>query len=322
MTDFKKFAICLAAALLSKETVFLNSVFFGVYALVQRRGWKWVVFPIAWSTAYLLLAVKVMMPAWGTLGTQIYSQAMYFTEFGHTPGEVLTTMLTKPWLIVSTLLGTDRLGYLLQLLQPVLLVLPFRHLSILLVLPNLGVNLLSSNTALRVVAWHYGIVMGGQLWCSLILALPAWNRTLAHWFGAKDYMRSLCVILLVLGATQYHLWFYPNEFARNAGHDAEEKAVQMIPRDATVFCPGNMLGHYSDHPKYQSLGGLIFHKRDPNELYDYDYIVFDFNFIDVEYRQQQQLYQLIAKHPAYRAVMAKDNVLVFQRVGVPERNLH
>ena len=319
--DFKKFALFMAASLLAKETIFLNTLFFGVYALIRRRGWKWVLFPIGWSIAYLLVALKVLMPMWGTLGSQIYSQAMYFTDFGQTPREVLTTMLTNPGLVVSTLLRSDRLVYLLQLLQPALLILPFRHWSCLLAMPNLGVNLLSSNTALRVIGWHYGIVMAGQLWCSLILSLPRWNRSLSRWFGAKDYSRGLCVMLLVLGATQYHLWFYPNEYARNAGHDAEVEAVQMIPREATVFCTGNMLGHFSDHPKYQSLGGVIFHKRDPNEIFDYDYIIFDFNFVDNDYRGQQQLYELISKHPAYRLLMGRQNVFVFRREGTPERIL-
>lgn len=319
--DFKKFALCMAASLLAKETVFLNTIFFGVYALVRHRSWKWVLFPLGWSTAYLLIVVKVLMPMWGTLGSQIYSQAMYFTDFGQTPGQVLTTMLTKPGLVVSTLLQPDRLVYLLQLLQPILLVLPFRSWSFMVALPNLGVNLLSSNTALRVMGWHYGIVMGGLLWCSLICSLTAWNRTLSSWFGAKDYHRGLCVILLVLGATQYHLWFYPNEYLRNAGHDAEDAAVQMIPQNATVFCPGNMLGHYCDHPKYQSLGGLTFHKRDLNELFDYDYLVFDFNFVESNYRGQQQLFEFISKHPAYRRILERDNVFVFHREGTPERNL-
>lgn len=319
--DLKKFAICIAAALLSKETVFLNTIFFGVYALIRRRSWQWVAFPFGWSVAYLLLSVKILMPMWGTLGAQIYSQAMYFTDFGQTPREVLTTLATNPGLVLKTLSSPDRLKYLWEFLRPLLVVLPFLHWSLVVTLPNIVVNLLSSNTALRVVEWHYGIVMGGQLWCVLILSLPAWNRILSHWFRSRDYMRWLCMVLLVLAATQYRLWYYPNEYAHNNGHAAEVEAVRLIPREATVFCPDNMLAHFCDHPKYQSLGGLIFHKRDPNELFDFDYIVFDFNFIGHEYLGLQRLYQFISKHAAYRMVMAKENVLVFHREGTPERIL-
>jgi len=70
--DFKKFAVCLAASLLAKETITLTTGMFGIWALLGRRNWKWVVFPIGWSVLYLAVVLKGFMAIWQGSGTLLY----------------------------------------------------------------------------------------------------------------------------------------------------------------------------------------------------------------------------------------------------------
>ncbi|MGD0017375.1 MAG: DUF2079 domain-containing protein [Verrucomicrobiia bacterium] len=317
---FKKFALCMAASLLAKETFALATAFFGLYALVKRRNWKWVVFPIGWSAGYLLLVIKVLLPLCGTWGTDLYSKMTYFSQYGNSLGEVSRYFTSNPLRLVGILFGQDGLRYLVQLLLPLLLVLPFGSWAWLLAAPLTLVNLLSSNHFLRAVSWHYSLIPGGLFWCSFICSLPFWNRVLGTRFGVRDYARGLCLITLLIGAARCDLWLHLDQYVRSPAHQARLEAVNIIPSNASVFCPENMLAHYVRHPAINSLHDLLYYERDLNDLFDYDYVVFDMNFFTYS-EMQKQLLTFISGHPAYRSVYENDGVFVFKRIGMPQRVL-
>lgn len=319
--NFRAFCLCLAGSLLAKETLALNAGAFGIYALLRRRDWKWVVFPIVWGVGYLLLVLKGLMSIWQGSGTLLYTQVAYFEQYGKTPGEVLHNMLTHPLSLVQTVIQPDRLGYLWRLLLPLGLVLPFAGWAFLPALPTIGLNLLSSNSALRVIGWHYNSVLGGLLWLGFLTTLPRWNRLLTNWFGNRDYPRALCLGATLLALASTALWFQPSRYHWGPFRAARTQAVEAIPHTASVFCPDNMIAHLTDRRAIHTLGGLRFWHRDLNEIFDYDYIMFDGNFVAYDWQGQRQLFQLISTHTAYRLVFNQDNVFVFQRIATPARNL-
>jgi uncharacterized membrane protein len=233
----------------------------------------------------------------------------------------LHNMLTHPFSLVATVFQPDRLGYLWRLLLPVGFLLPLAGWAFVPALPILGLNLLSSNDCLRVIGWHYGSVLGGLLWMSFLTTLPVWNKRFAAWFGPRDYTRGLCTVLTLVALACAGMWLRPSEFRWSPTRAARQAAVAAIPRTASVLSPDNMLAHFCDHPAIHTLGGLRYWHRDINQLFDYDYLVFDANFIAYDWQGQRQLFQLISGHPAYRLVFNQDNVFVFQRVGTPDRIL-
>ncbi|MGD0016337.1 MAG: DUF2079 domain-containing protein [Verrucomicrobiia bacterium] len=320
--NFRAFCLCLAGSLLAKETLALNAGAFGIYALLRRRDWKWIAFPIGWSVGYLLFVLKGLMSVWQGSGTLLYTQVAYFEQYGKTPGEVLRNMLSHPLSLVQIMFQTDRLGYLWRLLLPLGLLLPFAGWAFVPALPTIGLNLLSSNSALRVIGWHYGSVLGGLLWMSFLTTLPRWNQMLTLWFGRRDYTRGLCLAVTLLALASTAMWLRPSEYHWGAARAAREQAVEAVPHEASVFCPDNMIAHFADRRAIHSLGGLHYWHRDLNQLFDYDFIVFDGNFVAYDWQQQRQLFQLIAGHPAYRSVFNQDKVFIFQRISTPQRILH
>ena len=321
---FKWFAVFLGVTLLAKETIVLNTVLFSVYALWRRRSWWWVAFPAAWSIGYFLLVRYVVMPAFGDWWAgQLYSQTKYFSQWGNGPGEVLRNMGTHPGAVMGTMFGADRLGYLFKLLLPVGLILPFGSGLWVTAAPSLGVNLLSNWPFLREFTHWYGMLPGAQLWASMILALPLWSQQVARWFGGRDYSRSLCVVVLLLCVAQYNLWLTPSEYRRNPSHAAQVDAIAAVPGGSSVLCADHILPAFANRPAINSLVALNFHHQDLNRVFDYEYIVFDGNYpgLPGEAQMQQALFKVISQNPAYQSVFARENVFVFQRVGVPERTL-
>ncbi len=317
--NFKKFALCMAGSLLAKETICLTTGMFGIWALLRRRNWKWVAFPIGWSVFYLVVVLKGFMAAWQGSGTLLYTNVAYFEGYGKTPGEVLTTMLTHPAKVLGTFLKPDRLQYMFDLLKPVAVVLPFGALAFMMALPTLFLNVISTNSAMRVIPWHYGSILGGMLFMSLITSLPAWQRWLTAWFGQRDYARWLCIATVLLSVWSAGNWFHAHEYEWTPVRPARLAAVRSIPNDASVFSPDNMLAHFIHHPKIHTIGGLRFWKRDINELFDYDYIVFDNNFRGYDWQMQAQLQDFIRVHKDYQQVFSQDGVWVYHRTGAPER---
>ncbi len=68
------------------------------------------------STAYLALAVKFIIP-WFRSGDTVH-YARYFSQFGESPLEIATNMLTNPGLLWSELASADTVVYVLSVLVP------------------------------------------------------------------------------------------------------------------------------------------------------------------------------------------------------------
>lgn len=68
------------------------------------------------ATLYLMLAVKVFIP-WFRGGETVH-YARYFSRFGETPTEIVTTMLTRPGLLAEELITAGTIVYALRVLIP------------------------------------------------------------------------------------------------------------------------------------------------------------------------------------------------------------
>ena len=320
--NFKDFAVFLLLSLLNKETIALPVACFSLYALVRRREWRWVAFPAGCGAVYLLVAWKVLLPVWGNQEGRMYSRLWYFSDYGQTAGQIVRYLLDHPAGIINTMLAPDRLWYLFQMLIPLLLVLPFGGWAWLMAAPNVAMNLLSSNAGMHEINWQYSVYPGALLWVSFVSAIPFWRRKLAQWFSGADHSRRVCVVVLCACVASSSCWFSPAHYRRDHAFKARHEVIGLIPIEASALCPDNMLAHFSRHRSVQSLMGMKLYERDPNEVFDYDYIVFDRNFaIVVAVEAQKQLFGLISHMPEYRLVFARDDVFVYQRVGTPARLL-
>lgn len=293
----------------------LNTVFFSVLAVVRRRKWQWIVWPAVLGPLYFL-GVYCLLTRGGWWATHIYDEMGYFRDWGRTPVEVVSNMLTHPARIADAVLDAGRLGYLLYVLTPLLVVLPFGNWAWVLAVPNLAVNLLASDVTLRLRNTWYNILLGGQLCASMVVALPLWNRLLERFFGRRDFSRWICLAVLLLAGSQFRYWFNPAHYKRLSTDATRREAVKFIPRNATVFCPRNYLHHFTDRRNIACWETTIrVSKRRPSSAFDFDYILIDAIYVGDNPDLQQRVYDLVKTDQAYRTVFAKDGIFVFRRVG-------
>jgi uncharacterized membrane protein len=155
----------------SRPSRILSSAFFGL-----SLG--------AFSVIYLYLATRVVMP-WFRSGVEVH-YASYFSRFGKTPEEILTTWITKPGSVIEALLTLDTALYAMALLAP-LAFLPLLAPSRLAVgLPLFAILCMNELDASRTPQHQFHAPLVAIVFWSLAAALPVAASTgamLARRFG-------------------------------------------------------------------------------------------------------------------------------------------
>ena len=222
--EFAIFGVFLVLVTLTKETFCLNTMMFGVYALLRRRRWPWVAAPVLWSAVYLFVMLRWALPAWGMGSKLQVGEMLYFSQYGHTPGEVLRYFASHPLGTLKIMVAGDRLKYLGLLLAPLLGVLAFGSWAWVPAVPSLLINLVGSNELLRHFYWHYSLIPGAILWTSFLISLPAWSAILQRRFGNRNYARIFCSIALALGISLSGLWLVPGQYVSDSACQSRRQA--------------------------------------------------------------------------------------------------
>ena len=303
--QFGLFMLFGAVACLGRENVPLTIAMFGVYALLQGRPWKWVVGPPAMAVPYFLVALYVIMPHFQR-GAQWHAMRM-FKYLGDTPTSIVWNALTKPGRVIEHLTGRENVTYVVLLTQPLGWILPFFSLSSILVLPDLAINLLSDNGALKVINWHYNILTGCFLFVGVIYAVARF----APRFGSGQ-TRSWAAALLILSITHWYLWFYPQQYSELPYHNTLMRAIQAVPADKSLLVPVRIQGHISSRARYDHID---YFRQNPAYAKQFEYVMLDANERQYPPIITQEFFDSFYRNPEYRLIFAENNVFVFQRLG-------
>ncbi|NJN96788.1 MAG: DUF2079 domain-containing protein [Anaerolineales bacterium] len=135
---FALFAILAAAC---KEDMTLLVMMLGFYALFINRQYRLGLLTVALCAAWAFVAVFVIPPAFA--GTE----NIHWDRYGHlgdSPLNIVLNFFLQPQLVLSHLQKVQALDYLRLLLTPTAFTALFNPVTLLLALPSLGINLLSS----------------------------------------------------------------------------------------------------------------------------------------------------------------------------------
>lgn len=133
-------------AMSAKEQIPLQIIFMGLYAWIRHRDWRLGSGTIAMGIAWFVAVMYWVIPAHSVTGEHIFLD--FYARFGDSPAAIVFTVLTRPDLVLQTLLEPARLAYLRDVFTPFAF-LPLLGLPILAVgAPSFAINLLSSNPAM------------------------------------------------------------------------------------------------------------------------------------------------------------------------------
>jgi uncharacterized membrane protein len=308
------FAAVSAVACLTKEHVGLTVAALGVwYALARGRRRAGLAIAVA-GTAVALFAITVVVPHYAPGGGSPF--ASRYDAVGGSPAGIVKTALTDPATVASeTTQGRD-LRYVWELLWP-LGGLPLLSPASLTALPEVAANLLSSTRTQTSIHFHYtagaipGLVVGamfGAAW--LGRRRPSWLPWLA---SAAVVLAVVANVRLAPVPAWRHVPGGETLGSREAHvteHDRiAERALQLIPDDATVSASNVLGAHLSERRRILSFP----------RLRDATWVAVDEtrpSFLDrvaAPAPAAAALRRLLAD-PRWRLVFSEDGVLVFRRV--------
>jgi uncharacterized membrane protein len=305
---FAQFMLCAVLACLNRENVPLAVGMFGLWALGERRDWKWVVSPMAWGAAYFWFVTSVVMPQFRE--GQPWHVTDQFAYLGSSVGEIIWNAATKPGLVMRQLFAAPQIQYFVLLIQPMAWVLPFLHPAAVVALPDLAINLLSENSALRVIGWHYNLLTGSALFVGAIYGVRRVDERLQQRLDTRNVATLLAAGLLALSAAHWFLWFQPAYFKKRPYHATLVKAVQSIPPEASVLSPFRIQAHFSSRARYDAIS--VFQSQ-PEYAKTFEYVLLDANERQFPPFVTQEFFDGFDKNPEYEPVFAENGVYIFKR---------
>ena len=242
------FLLFAVLAMACKEQVPLQVMFLGVYAIVRHKDWRLGGFTIVLAGVWFAVVMLWVIPAFSVTGEHIFLS--YYSDFGHSPLEIVTTAITRPDIVLKNLWQPDKLAYLRDLFAPFAF-LPLLGLPVLLVgAPSFAINLLSNNPAMHNAArGHYvADVIPWLVWASLFGLV--FIAKLAH--GRRRVLHLSAAILLIVSLG----WHWQNgmsplsptapTFPVTAHDHLGATLAAEIPADAPISAQVNLYPHLSE----------------------------------------------------------------------------
>lgn len=184
----------LILAALCKETVGLEIVALGVYALVlyrKERDWR----IGAWTVALGLLALVV------SLGTVSHFNGgrpslfyLLYSQYGDSPAAIAAFTASHPLAVAGDLASPPNRLYGFQLLYPVLFLSLLAPDILLLALPALCLHLLSGHAIMHTIFFQYTALVTPFVFASAIVGTERLRRWGGGWTGAALAL-ALCLCL-------------------------------------------------------------------------------------------------------------------------------
>jgi uncharacterized membrane protein len=242
-------ALGLVVALLSKENTAFLVMGVGLYLILVHRTVKIGLPVLLIGTAWLILVPLVVLPALGTpqflsRNTGYSLAGKYFSYLGHSPAEMLQTLVRNPGAPLAYALRPKRLEAIVDLFWPTGFLFLLSPGIAAFSLPFLAYLLASkSDTMGQLAAWYPAVVLPLLSWA----AAMGIAHLREHWRAA-----ALVVLLVAAGAGFATLseirpgrWPDMERFRVTDHHRQVAVALKEIPRDAVVAAQDPLVPHLS-----------------------------------------------------------------------------
>jgi uncharacterized membrane protein len=192
------FALFSVLTMSCKEDMPLLVAMLGLYALLARRKWRIGLLTVGLAAAWFLVAVGWVMPHFDTQEVSPFTNR--YAYLGTDPAEMALTLLTRPGVVLEHLLTVDNLVYLRDLFTPVVFLSLLAPQVLVLAVPSLAVNLLSTDGFMhRLEDFHYGVPL-----VPIVVVAAAYGAAWLTRRFARFRRLPILVAALVLAATLFY----------------------------------------------------------------------------------------------------------------------
>ncbi len=309
------FAVFAVLAGLTKEEIPLVIAAMGVWYALSRRRLATGAAIAAIGVGLTAISIGVVMPHFNQgASSQFYER---YGALGESPRDILGTMLTHPGRVLETAFHRAGAHYLMHLLIPLAFLFVGAPVVLIAAIPELGLNLLSSNHHQSSIHHHYTAGLIPPLVAASILGAERLTRGRERARG-RVAVGAVAVMLIAnywLGAIP--LWRdlpggqgFQAYASHVSTHDrVADNALELIPEDAVVSAT-NSLGaklsarrRFLSFPYVQDAQWIAADETQPGYADRWDPLATATGLARVR------------RNPNWSLVFSEDGVLVFRRVG-------
>jgi uncharacterized membrane protein len=296
-------------SILTKEEVGLVVAFFGVFVLFDEYREKYSgSFSLAHLKKYKTELIKILKTdsfhrfatctiAAGILWVllSMFVIIPYFRGEEHFATEYFTYITKQPHLIFYALIQPDRLRYLYELLSPLAFLSLLSPLHLLIALPELLINLLSSNDSMRNTYFHYSSVITPFVFISAIYGFKNIVNFLSRSKNAKIHIIIGIIIVIVLISTVKSAYLYgPLPFAKNP--DLYPWQPARVETEDILYWKERL---NNDSIKVAATGQMAPYFTSRRYFYDFNYTYTNAEYIVLDTRDVQFGFMRKYSYPAY-----------------------
>ena len=328
--------ICLAG-LTIKEPLILSIAAMGLYAISYHRMYKSGSFVLVGSLLFFFWVTGVILPE---VSGSSYGGGFggSFSYLGSDVFEIGKVLVSHPWIILKEMINVWKIGYLVFIFFPLLLLPLASPLSLIPTIPALAISLLSHLPTYYWIQQHYTASVIAPVFVSLIYGvsfLSDRSHYLNRWF--KKFFSvsltrnsvlkiSLWTILVVslcynavlspspisiffwkkIGGGYYHRASY---VAKERDHVLDEAIKKFIPQQASVTSQNSV---YNAH---------LFHRTEyylfPEKIGEVDYVVLDrkrTHFVGNRVDENEYGKEFTKVLKTYKIVFSYDGIYIFKKI--------
>ncbi|MDO9027247.1 MAG: DUF2079 domain-containing protein, partial [Candidatus Roizmanbacteria bacterium] len=161
----KLYFLFIFLALLTKEHVGLVVIFLGLYLIFVKKRKKIGIITAILGLIFFVSTIYFIIPYFR--GTEHFA-LRYFEDFGDSPSSIFINFFKHPLVVIRTVFKLEVFNYLSRMILP-LFYSVFSPFSFLITLPEWAINILSINSNMRSIFFHYNSIIVSFLFYSLIL---------------------------------------------------------------------------------------------------------------------------------------------------------
>jgi uncharacterized membrane protein len=302
-----------------KEEMPLLTFMLGLWLLFSGKQRKQGLALAAASLAWCAVAVFLITPRYAPIEYGV-DQSVHFERyaaFGDSPGEIVRTVLLDPGLVWQTVSQPDRVSYLVGLLASGGLLLPLLAPEVLLLgLPILAANLLSSYEAMISDTYHYTAPLVPFFLAAAAVGLARMARLVNRWQRGQGVV-LLATAMVLLGSLIYHRFHGYTPLARNLDWPQvtyhhrllETRFAVQIPPDAVLATTAPLFPHLDHRERILQLPRVA----------DATWVLIDAaSYAQMHPAKLRQRYEALIASQAWCIVDAADGYVLLERRDGPE----
>lgn len=235
----------------------------------------------------------------------------YFSDFGDSPLTIISNILLDPVKTFSTVFEKSRLLFLNQLLSPLGYLSLLSPVFLIFALPDLTINLLSSNPALHQIYYQYSATITPFIFVSGIYSC----KIITRYFKKIDFEKLSIYILLcafislyltgpVIGSKKANIDMFSKQLSNRV---LVEKFLTSIPKHYSVAATNNLGSHLSQREFIYNI---------PYGMEKADVVVFLLNdvFAQPSLDAQKIMTASLKNHPDFALIIENGDFIAFKNL--------